>query len=684
MVTVRHIFVGSLAALLAAGCVACATQQAKPEARIVLLPNSWEEVGAAEPASTLGRDRTEEPLPPVGALEEGFTVHFRARFAEPTRRRRILVIPGVLDVELRPHDPLDRDRQNYPACPMPDGSVPVLEASLQLVSPLDGSVSPMPVGIPLALLDDPFGEHEVTLSFSGARWTLYVDGRLLDNDFPFGYPDPGKFATWSIDPEFVVRAEIGLPASRFRRTEGPAESAPVQYWTPAGHNSWVGDVVSLFHDGTYHLFYLYDRRGHQSKFGRGGHYFEHLSTRDFIRWTEHEAAVPIEEQWETFGTGTPFVADGRLCISYGYHTTRLFPRERTTLPAMYDYLERHGRTGVFDRRAMQGIAAGSSYSVSDDGVDFRKSGILFHPCENPSIYADPQGGLRMLANYGARGTWAADSLGGGWCCLDHDFPSGGDCTFFFRWGGYDYIVGGFTNLWSRPSADTVYRDVVAAGEDFYDGLCVPTVAEIFDGRRVMAGWVWLKAWGGTLVIHELVQRPDGRIGSKWMEELIPATTGKEVRLSPQGETGALPGDSFLLTFDVTPADAAEGRLSVDLLPGRTRGVQDGCGWSLLEGGARAQYSGVGTNSRRELSLREGGEPHRGGNYAVEKLMETDKPFTVRMVVKYDPKYDGSLVDTEIAGCRTMISYREKLKAERIRFFAEGMTVENVRVVPLAE
>ena len=55
----------------------------------------------------------------------------------------------------------------------------------------------------------------------------------------------------------------------------------MQYWTPPGHNAWVGDVATLFHAGRYHVFYLYDRRHHRSKFGKGAHYFEHLSTADF-------------------------------------------------------------------------------------------------------------------------------------------------------------------------------------------------------------------------------------------------------------------------------------------------------------------------------------------------------------------------------------------------------------------
>ena len=432
---------------------------------------------------------------------------------------------------------------------------------------------------------------------------------------------------------------------------------------------------------------MYDRRGHQSKFGRGGHYFEHLSTKDFRHWTEHEAAVPIEEQWETFGTGTPFIFNNQLCISYGYHTTRIYPREQTTLPELYQYLDKHGRTGSFNRHQMTGVAAGSSYSVRDDGVHFRKTGILFHPCENPSIYVDPKGDLKMLANYGARGTWASDSVSGGWRCLDENFPLGGDCTFFFHWGDYDYIIGGFTRLWSKQTEqpDSVYRDVVAEGLDFYNGSCVPTITEIPNNRFVMAGWMWMKAWGGPLVIHEMVQLPEGgRIGTKWMDELVPAISPDVITLSGSSDKiEKVPSGSFLLTFDVTPV-ASDGKLTVNLLPSVDRGIQDACEWKLDNGEKRAQYTLAGGESIRERSLREGGAPQQGRNYAIENLIDTDKTFTVRMLVKASDKFDGSLVDTEIAGKRTMVSYREKLTVERLQFHSENMEVNNVRLSPLAE
>jgi len=45
----------------------------------------------------------------------------------------------------------------------------------------------------------------------------------------------------------------------------------IQNWSPEGLNTGVGDVMPFSHDGTFHLFYLFDRRGHESKWGLGAH-----------------------------------------------------------------------------------------------------------------------------------------------------------------------------------------------------------------------------------------------------------------------------------------------------------------------------------------------------------------------------------------------------------------------------
>ena len=357
---------------------------------------------AAQPArSTLTAQSPQGEFAAPADTTQGFTVKLTADLKKFDGQPIILDMPGVLSVRLRRHDPLDRNRQNYPAFKMADGSLPVLEATVLLHSADHPNWKDMTIGIPLALLKDPEGRHDIVLNFSGVRWTMYVDGELLDNDFPFGYPQWPAAGTWKLNGEYVGRASLHLPAIEPAQKPSKMPSvAPVQYWTPPGHNSWVGDVVTFFHQGRYHVFYLYDRRHHQSKFGNGAHYFEHLSTADFHTWTEHEAATPLEEQWECIGTGTPFVFDGKLCIGYGLHTGRIYPDQKTTWPAQWDYLRKHGCTGQFKRASTPGVPAGSTYAVSADGVsNFTKSNIMFHPCQNPSVYTDP---ARTTATAGQR------------------------------------------------------------------------------------------------------------------------------------------------------------------------------------------------------------------------------------------------------------------------------------------
>jgi hypothetical protein len=614
----------------------------------------------------------------------GFTVRFRADLKELGSPRSLIEISNVLSVRLRQHDPLDRNRQNYPAFKMPDGSVPVLEATVALHSVEHPDWKDMTIGIPLALLKQPAGEHDIVLNFTGVRWTMYVDGDLLDNDFPFGYPHWGDRTTWSIDPEHVRTASLHCPALDPLKKPAPVPgpSPEIQYWLPPGHNTWVGDVATLFHHGRYHVFYLFDRRHHASKFGCGAHYFEHLSTTDFRTWTEHEAATPIEEQWECIGTGVPFVHSNTLCLSYGLHTTRVHPAERTSLPAQWEYLNKNGRTRGFSRETTPGFPAGSTYAVSADGVaTFKKSHIMFHPCENPSVYTDPSGRLRMMANYRSSGIWESESPDGGWRCINPGFPPGGDCTFFFRWGRFDYINGGFTGLWSKPADAPIsaYEDVVRTGQDFYDGLAVPSIAEIAGGRFLMAGWIPVRGWGGCLAIRELVQFPDGRIGSKWMKEIAPEAGTPVTLAAAVDDTATFPtdGKSFLLTFNAHPSEAGKGRVGVAFLP--ETGEQAACEFQMRLDDRRAQF-GPGSSNRFagiEKSLREGGAAH-----SIENLPGVDRPFAVRVIVKGNDKLGGSLVDAEIAGQRTLISYRPDLTVRKLAWRTEGVECRDIRLAPL--
>jgi hypothetical protein len=661
------------------GCV-----EKRQAVKLVLRSSPWK-FSKASALSSLSPQQTSATFR-VPSDSSSFTIKMRVNLTAETSTKTLLNIKDVLKLSTRQHDRKDRKLQNYPAYPMPDGSVPVFEAALHLYPPTDNKGKDMTIGIPLGLLERPKGTHSVVLHFSGVRWTLYVDNELLDNDFALGYPKWGAQSIWEIDPSIVTQAEIFFPGIEPQEValKKPRSSAEIQYWTPKGHNAWVGDVASFYHQGRYHIFYLFDRRGHASKFGKGGHYFEHLSTTDFKTWTEHDAATPIEEQWETLGTGTPFIFEDKLLLSYGLHTTRIYPKEQTTLPLQWDYYKKHGFTGSFRYDTLSAYPAGSTYSVSEDGISkFKKTKILFHPCENPSVYTDPEGRLRMLANYGAKGTWESKSITGGWRSINPDFPPGGDCTFFFRWGNYDYVIGGFTGFWSKPAsaAEDKFVNGVKEGLDFYNGMSVPAVTEIKDGRFLLAGWIPMADWGGSLVIHEMVQSPDGRIGTKWMSEIIPAT--QKAKVLAKGIIGSTTftaeSSSFLLTFEVEPRTNLTGKLGALFLAADDE--EHACEVQISPKLRKAQFGkGQSKNfSSVEKSLREGGAPNSARNYAIENLTDTDKPFSVRIAVKYDSKFGGSLIDTEIAGQRTMISFRPGLKVEKLLLRSEEIGIKNVKI-----
>lgn len=671
-----------------------AVRAIKPkQAHIELLSSSWLFKTEHNPHSVLSELKTRDVFTAPTDERDGFTLKFIVDLKTFDREQSILEIPWIVNVWLRHYDEQDRRRQNYPAFRMQDGSIPVLEASIALQSLSEKTVKQdMIVGVPLAMLDNPTGKHEVILNFTGICWTMYVDGKLVDNDFPLGYPQWRETNSWKLDPAYVSNAEITLPAIQPVRIKPttPEISDGIQYWTPRWHNAWVGDVVSFFHKGRYHIFYLFDRRGHESKFGCGGHYFEHISTTDFVNWMEHEAAVPIERQWETIGTGTPFLFEGKLCLSYGLHTTRIYPKEQTALLEQWDYLKKNGGyTGTFSCDTLSAIPAGSTYSISEDGISkFKKTEILFHPCENPSIYTDPEGRLKMLANYGAKGTWESATVEKGWYCTNPDFPLGGDCTFFFRWGKFDYILGGFTKLWSKPAnaSEVAYTDIVSQGLDFYNGLSVPAITEITGGRFLMAGWLKMRGWGGPLIIHELIQYSDGRIGTKWMSEIIPETGKASIlaRKLVKTETFSSEKKSYMLTFDVIPSGKFDNKLGVVFIPEEDE--QNACEFQICPNDKRAQFGTglINKYTERERSLKEGGSPQDAYNYAIENLIDVGKPFSVRLIVKSSDKFGGSLIDAEIAGQRTMVSYRPGLTAKKLLFRTDGVELKNIMIAPLKD
>ncbi|WP_165223564.1 LamG-like jellyroll fold domain-containing protein [Aquisphaera insulae] len=193
----------------------------------------------------------------------------------------------------------------------------------------------------------PTAWHDLIVRGTGARLELWIDGVLLDLEFPIGTTRPataprflaagalpgGKIlagfrglvdhaALWHrplSDAEIVgLSGGPALARERERAILGPMP-AQLQYFRPRGHDSKAGDCFPLFHDGTFRLFYLILRRNMHSKWdgGHGGLEIHQASTRDLVHWEHHPAPAPVTEPWEAWnGTGNTVFHDGKFWMFY--------------------------------------------------------------------------------------------------------------------------------------------------------------------------------------------------------------------------------------------------------------------------------------------------------------------------------------------------------------------------------
>lgn len=557
--------------------------------------------------------KADEPLYSVGALKVGFRLAGNE--------------PSLSDY--------DAGFGNYLNFRLPDGSCPVLEA---IICEKAGRI-----GVPLGVLGDLQAEHEVRLDFASGHFSIEVDGEHFDEEMPV----PAHPVAWPSDAvETILSARVRManfvsPAVRplpiFRkRPDAKPITRPFQYWTPDGFNTWVGDVVLGSWKGRLHVFYLHDRRHHNSGNSTGRHRFEHISSADLVNWVEHPTAVPLEDEFETCGTGTPFEWNGKLCLAYGLHTTRFVDASKTvdnrkTPPFLYSELAPL-------------LPIGGTYAESEDGIHFRKSGVCITFDQNPSVYNRldgkfGMGGANDLFVAGGKEPWD-------WKKVNNPKTSGGDCPCPFEWNGHHYILQGFH--WFDHSTNGVdYIDWTATGDDIYDGLSVPMVASWKGNRRIYAGWLrhyW--GWGGWLVFRELIQYPDGKLGMKWVPEMVPP--GKirsyEVKDLSQPFTVRFAKGSSEIELRVDPAEQRA------QLATTARGQTAPRVRSLREN--HIEFKPKHARDKLGECMLDGDKP-----FAIENVRGLDRPYTVKALTYYDAKSDITIVDVEIAGQRTMILRR---------------------------
>jgi hypothetical protein len=546
----------------------------------------------------------------------------------------------------------------------------------------------------------------------------------------------------------VVDLNGGADKVALRRREIlGTEQRSLQHWSPPGHNVWAGDAMPFFHEGRLHVFYLIDRRHSTSKFGAGAHAIAHASTTDLKNWEHHPLAKGIDATWLTCGTGTVLHHEGRFWLFYGMHTDRIVPFEATTEGRRVrhgDTWSTETEPFEIDGKAPMG----TTVAWSEDGVHFEDSRRILHPAQNPSVFPDPATGtFHMLAGYRHDGFYTSNDLLQ-WTLDDSFLlpqerlapkHNTGECQCLFEWNGWHYALGGRTGFWmsrerlgpywdrTTESARQAIRSqvgeepwpkpdnprpgpVVEPRWDVYDGLWVPMVVPFHD-RRLLVGYLTGPdfPWAGHLVFRELIQHEDGTLGTKWPEEMMP-DLGPLIpaRGATNQVVGSLEGFQPVLLSDLSKEThvhlrfvPGEGVGAFGLCIGDHHDTYGGCELRFEPAERVAQWNSAlpGVPAERVPRIGEilAREPYRpiwdnpdpnlhfmGGDFAVEAIEGLDQPFTLELLVKYDPKSRSTIVDACIDGRRTMITRRPGLTPKALWVFAQRGTVEvqDLRVHPL--
>ncbi|WP_068604301.1 glycoside hydrolase family protein [Paenibacillus swuensis] len=362
--------------------------------------------------------------------------------------------------------------------------------------------------------------HDVTIRYGGYFLELYIDGVLLDEEWPLGSVSLNQASVLTY--EGVEKAEIHKAVIDMEQDSVDAdteriylgtEPTSIQYWKPKGFNTGVGDCMPFYDEGVYHLYYLFDRRGHRSKWGVGAHQWAHSSTKDFKHWQHHPMAVGITQEGE-----------GSIC------TGSVF-REEDRYYAFYAV------------RAVDGTPARLTWAISEDGIHFTKTESYIEISDrytlasirDPHVVKDDSGNYHMLITTSI--IEGSQKKG----CLAHlvstdlqewqevapmivpGYSDEPECPDYFQWNGWTYLIFSNNGLaryrysrnpmgpWLRPAMDVL--DCVQ--------MRVPKTAPFGEDRRIAAGFLSSPdKYAGELVLRELVQQADGSLGLKFVPELL--------------------------------------------------------------------------------------------------------------------------------------------------------------------
>jgi hypothetical protein len=563
---------------------------------------------------------------------------------------------------------------------------------------------------PLAIIA-PDQWHDIVVRFNNANLEFFLDGVLIDEEWPHGafhgFKDElligagycggqlhtgfhGKIdhvALWDrplADHEIaILSGGVSAIAARAPILLG-RQQARLQYWLPLGLNTFVGDCMPTYYDGEFHLYYLFDRHHHTSKWGMGAHQFAHASSKDLIHWTHHPMAVEITEQWEcSIGTGTIVQSQGKLHASYIQHGRRCWfkdaPFAGDTIHFARSYDREHFKKDL--QPAVPWV-----YLRRENG----DSGDI-----NPDIFPDQTDSGYYLSLSGER-IWTSRDFHS-WKVpqeMDgHRDIGDGICSSYVEWNGWHYIVSSSGYRMSREPLKPRWSWSQPESPAISEGLSVPQAAPFSGNRCLLVGFLGGQSYAGEAVFRELIQYHDGTLGTKWPAEMIP-NSGAPLSLSLGSEDNGVRHDANNINVISPDGFAFQSLINIPQNVRITMRIRPGEGvrsFGVCVRGEGAYERGCELSFEPKVGCVKYGTPvdgglagavkpgHYGSDFEIRGVDGLDKAFDLDMIVRDD------FVDSCIDQRRTIITKRpDRPKGDRLFFFVDHgeTTFETVKVRPL--
>ncbi|MFB2118294.1 family 43 glycosylhydrolase [Parapedobacter sp. 2B3] len=288
-------------------------------------------------------------------------------------------------------------------------------------------------------------------------------------------------------------------------------------------NAWAGDFIPMYAEGKFQLFYLHDWRNAE-KHGEGVPWFR-LSTADFVTFEEHGEVIPRgtkAEQDLSIFTGCVLEANGKYHIFYtghNHHLANAGKPMQAVMHAVSDDLQHwtkvpeHTFFAPTDRYEMHDWRDPFVFFNDETG----KYNMLLAARFTEGI--PRRRGLTALCSSTDLVKWEVDEP---FYAPNQFFTH--ECPDLFKIGDWWYLIfSEFTDIVATRyrMSRSLNGPWIIPQQDTFDGHAFYAAKTATDGKdRFIFGWNPTRSedkdngawnWGGNLVVHQILQQPNGEL-----------------------------------------------------------------------------------------------------------------------------------------------------------------------------